>query len=506
MTATLPHVWPTVVHMLADAAKRSPGQAAVACAGESLTYAQYAACVSGLAHALREAGAGIGARVILLMGNSIDIAVALFAVQAAGAQVVPLNPDFTGAELAPMIESAAAQAVIYDTAAGLRLAPLLDRFASRFEVGDGCWKFTRWGNDHGLAARLPLPDPAALSMLQFTGGTSGRPKGVDLVHEAVAINVSQREALVPCDAGAERVLAITPLFHIYAIAMGLYLTAYCRGTLVVVPRYRPDVVLEAVQRHGITIMLGSPTIFVGLMAFQDFSKYDLSSLRVCPSGASALPGETLARWESLTGCRIAEGYGQTESGPVLAFNPRHGTSKAGSVGMVAPGTDVQIVDAESGRLVLPAGQLGEIRARGPQIMKGYRGRPAETAEVLRDGWLYTGDVGEFDADGYLYIRDRKKEMVIVGGYNVYPREVEDALTTHPHVLEAAVVGVPDAYRGEALIACVATREPKPDQEALLEHLRTRLVRYKLPSRIVFMDTLPKTGIGKIDKNRIRQHV
>lgn len=501
----MPRVWPTVVHMLADAAKRAPDHVALVCADESITYRQYAACVSGLAHELNTLGVGAGARVALVMSNSPDIAIATFAVQAAGAQVVPLNPAYTAEELAPMLQNAQAHAIFYDDATAQTLAPLLGMFKPQcaIQVGEGALRFTQWRDDLALAQTLPLPDPDALSTLQYTGGTTGRSKGVELTHRSVATNVSQREALFPTEPEAERVLAITPLFHVYAVAMGLYLACYGRGTLVIVPKYRPDLVLQAIQQHHITLMSGSPTIFIGLMAYEGFGRYDLRSLRACSSGASALSGETLARWEAATGCTVSEGYGQSESGPVLSYNPRYGTRKQGSVGIAVPDTEIQIVDTETGTRVLPAGEVGEIRARGPQIMQGYRGLPDETALALRDGWLYTTDIGELDGEGYLHIRDRKKEMVIVGGFNVYPREVEDALTTHPDVIEAGVVGVADAYRGEALVACVVTRNANLSQDAITDHLTARLAKYKIPREVRFVDALPKTSVGKTDKNQLR---
>ena len=504
----MPQVWPTVVHMLADAAKRAPHQLALVCADESLSYLQYAACVAGLAHELKRLGAGPGARVALVMANSLDIAIATFAVQACGAQVVPLNPAYTAAELEPMLQSAQAHAIFYDCAAAATLAPLLAMFKPEcaIQVGPGARRFTQWRDDLAWAQTLPLPSPDALSTLQYTGGTTGRSKGVDLMHRSVATNVSQREALFPTEPEAERVLAITPLFHVYAVAMGLYLACYGRGTLVIVPKYRPDVVLDAIQRHRITLLSGSPTIFIGLMAYEGFGSYDLSSLRACSSGASALSGETLRRWESAAGCPVSESYGQSESGPVLSYNPRHGTRKLGSVGISLPDTEIQIVDTETGTRVLPAGAVGEIRARGPQIMQAYRGLPVETAQALRDGWLYTTDIGELDHDGYLYIRDRKKDMVIVGGFNVYPREVEDALSTHPDVLEAGVVGVADAYRGEALVACVVTRNTRLTQDAITDYLAGRLAKYKIPREVRFVNALPKTSIGKTDKNQLRADV
>ncbi len=199
------------------------------------------------------------------------------------------------------------------------------------------------------------------------------------------------------------------------------------------------------------------------MGHENFATTNFSSLALCFSGASALPAETMRRWEAATNCKICEGYGQSEAGPVLTFNPREGTRKHGSVGVATPRTDIEIVDLGTGTTVLATGEPGEIRARGPQIMTGYRNRPEETAAALKDGWLYTGDIGSLDSDGYLFIRDRKKDMAIVGGFNVYPREVEEVLCAHPAVAEAAVIGVPDSYRGEALVSYVVLRQPKRDR-------------------------------------------
>jgi long-chain acyl-CoA synthetase len=259
-------------------------------------------------------------------------------------------------------------------------------------------------------------------------------------------------------------------------------------------------VLDAIERHRITLFAGTPTVFIGLLGHERFGQTDFSSLRLCFSGASALSLETLTRWQAATGCPICEGYGQSEAGPILTFNPRYGVRKAGSVGVPVPDTIVEIVDSHSGQQPLPAGEVGEIRARGPQIMTGYRNRPEESRAALRDGYLYTGDVGMIDSDGYLHILDRKKEMVIVGGFNVYPREVEEVLCGHPAIAEAAVIGVKDPYRGEALRAFMVARTGNQPSVAEIDaYLGERLVRYKRPRDLVWCGALPKTAVGKIDK-------
>ena len=450
-----------------------------------------------------------GERVATVLANSPDAAITIFAAQAAGAQLAPLNPDYSAYELRPILADAAPKVVICDDAAAKVVEPIA------LEIGARCICLGRgtellgWRGERGaklrerMLDRLPTADD--LSILQYTGGTTGRAKGVNLTHRAVSSNMVQREALLPTRPEAERVLAVTPLFHSYAMTMGLYLAASCRGTLILLPRYRPELVLATISAERVTRFCGSPTLFTGLMAHPDFGSTDFSSVALCYSGSAALPEETLRRWESGTHCGICEGYGQTEAGPILTFNPEEGPRKIGSVGIPLPDTEIEIVDIDTGKHVLAPGEKGEIRARGPQLMSGYRNLPRETAQALRDGWLYTGDIGELDSDGYLFIRDRKKDMVIVAGFNVYPREVEEVLAQHPGVAEAAVVGVPHAYRGEALRAFVVPRLGFAlTADVLAAHLGERLAKYKLPEEITLVRSLPKTSVGKVDKVLLRK--
>ena len=435
--------------MLAAAASARPDAEALVCGERRLTYRQYYEAVNGFAAGLR------GERIATVLGNSIEACIAMFGVLASGAQLVPINPLYTKREVEEIVADAEPAAVIS--------SPFPLRFSSSGR----------------------LPGSKDLALLQYTGGTTGKSKGVNLTHHAIATNVAQREALLPTKMDAERILCAMPLFHSYGMAMGLFLAANCRGTLVITERYRPDALLKIVQEERITIFPGSPTIFAGLLGHPDFGRTDWSSVHTCYSGSAALPEETLRRWEQAVGAPVYEGYGQTEAGPVLTFNGVDKIRKAGSVGLPVPDTEIRIVE-------------GEVVARGPQIMQGYRNRPQETAEALRDGWLHTGDMGELDADGYLYIRGRKKDMVIVGGYNVYPREVEEVLCSHPAVSEAAVVGGPDAYRGECLHAYVCLRK-QARIEDLLAYCAERLAKYKVPATLEVLDALPKTSVGKLDK-------
>jgi len=503
---TLPKVHETVVHMLAEAATEAGDRTALVCGDTTLSYTEYLRCVGGFARALRAFGARAGERVALLLGNSAEMVIAMFGVHASGAQAVPLNPIYTERELRFILTDAAPIAIVHDAATEALVATLASELgvAHCLKVGEGGQDLTHWRGDESAALPEPLPDPKSFATLQYTGGTTGRPKGVNNAHDQMAINLSQRDAIIPGRRDGERVLCVMPLFHVFAVSTCLHLAAFCRGALVILPRYKPDFVLDALERERITVFAAGPTVFNGLLAHERFATTDFSHLRLSHSGSAPLPEATLKRWEEATGSPILEGYGQTEAGPVLTFNPEFGLRKPGSVGVVLPLTEVQIVDVETGAEVLPAGRQGEIRARGPQIMSGYRNLPKETAETLRDGWLYTGDIGEFDEDGYLYIRDRKKDIAIVGGYNVYPREVDEVLYGHPAVLEAAAVGVPDDYRGEVIRAYVVFKpDAEPSVDALLDHCRKNLARYKVPTAIVPVEALPRTPVGKIDKKALR---
>jgi long-chain acyl-CoA synthetase len=508
--ATLPQVHPTVVHMLAEAAARAGAAQALVCGERRLTYSQYLRCVAGFAAELIEMG-GRGSRVALICGNSLDMPVAMFAAHAAGAQAVPINPSYTARELTHILADAQPQVVIYDDAVAATVEPLCmtlgvpHRVRVAGESGTGGGRRLDAGQDQeALALPQPLPLPDDLATLQYTGGTTGLPKGVNISHRQMAVNISQREAALPTHADDERILCMMPLFHVFAVAMCLHLAAYCRGVLVIMPRYKPELLLELLARERITRLPAGPTVFIGLLAHGSFAATDFSSLRTAYSGSAPLAEETMRRWKETTGTPILEGFGQTEAGPVLTYVRDGGPVKAGSVGPALPLTELQIVDTETGTRVLGTGQIGEIRARGPQIMSGYRHRPQETAQALRGGWLYTGDIGEFDADGDLWIRDRKKDMAIVGGYNVYPREIDEVLFSHPAVKEAAAAGVFDPYYGEVIRAFVVLKEgASVSADDLIAFCQANLARYKVPSKLYLVTELPRTTVGKLDRITLR---
>ena len=505
--AGIPPVYPTVVHMLVDAAQASPDNEALVSGEERLDYREYLRCVVGFALELQ--GRGLcGRRVALLMGNSIDICIAMFAVHAAGAEVVPLNPMYTARELAPMLVDANATAILYDESLDSVIRSVTLELPVEHLIPIGT-KAGRRLTERPVLSRQQslddLPKPEDPATLQFTGGTTGRAKGVRISHRALSVNISQREAVFSTLEGVERMLCVMPLFHCYAVAMCLHAMVYRRGTLVILPRYHPADVTSSIDREKITLFGGSPTIFTSLLNYPGFAETDFSNLRLCSSGSAPLAGDVLEAWETTTGTPILEGYGQSEAGPVISFNPVGGARKPMSVGIALPGTEIQVVDLKAGTSVLEPGRKGEIRIAGPQIMDGYLNLPAETGQALRDGWLYTGDIGELDEDGYLFIRGRKKEMLIVSGYNVFPREIEEVLHGNPVVTEAAVVGKPDDYRGELPVAFVVLGQTgEPNADALISYCAERMAPYKIPAEFHFVESLPKTAVGKVDKVLLRQ--
>jgi long-chain acyl-CoA synthetase len=508
VVANLPLVFPTVVQMFAQTAGRFPDRTALVCGPRRLSYAQYLRCVAAFAAELAGYGAR-GGRVAIVCANSLDVPIAMFGVHAAGAQAVPINPAYTERELGYILKDADPIAVIYDGEVASKVEPLAAALgiACAVRIGEGGRSLDVWKDEPERQLPEPWPSPDDLATLQYTGGTTGLPKGVNITHRQMAVNISQREAALPTRPGDESILCMMPLFHVFAVAMCLYLAIYCGGRLVIMPRYRPDALLDLIAQEKITRLPAGPTVFIGLLAHEKFAATDFSSLRTAYSGSAPLPEETMRQWLAKTGTPILEGFGQTEAGPVLTYVREGGPYKTGSSGPVLPLTTLEIVDTETGTRVLGVGEIGEIRARGPQIMTGYRNKPKETAEALRDGYLYTGDIGELDADGYLFIRDRKKDMVIVGGYNVYPREIDEVLFAHPAVREAATTGAPDPYYGETVRAFVVlNKAASVGIDELIAHCKNNLAPYKVPSQIYLVETLPRTTVGKIDKLALRQRL
>jgi len=342
----------------------------------------------------------------------------------------------------------------------------------------------------------PAADPA---LLQYTGGTTGVAKGVLLSHANLAANVEQVRAWFPdADLGHEVMMAVLPFFHVYGLTVCLLLGIRLRAALVVLPRFDLHRVLAAIDHYRPTLFPGVPTMYVAVNNAVAKGGHDLSSIKACLSGAAPLPMEVAERFERFSGGRLVEGYGLSESSPVAIANPIYGKRKAGTIGMPLPDTLARVADPADPSRTLPVGEAGELALRGPQVMLGYWNRPDESAQVLRDGWLLTGDMAVMDEEGYFSIVDRKKDLIISGGYNIYPREVEEVLYEHPKVQEVCVAGVPDPYRGETVKAFVVLRQgERVTADELRDLAKSKLAAYKVPRVVEFRDELPKTLVGKV---------
>ena len=495
----------TIVHAFAETAQRVPDRTALICGDRRIDYRQYHAAVAAYARRLATRGVA-GKRVALLMPNGIEVAVAAMAVMAARAQVVPLNANYPPAALAPLLTDVAATMLVCTSETEeLGRTVAAEVGIGHVDVfGPGGLAVDDWIDKPDPALPEPLPGPDDRSVLFFTGGTTGTPKGASHTHRNDMAYARAVQTAWPLEPDADIVLMAAPNFHTWGFSNVVITPVLAGATVDYLVRYQPGVVLEHFERERITVFAGGPAaLYVGLMAHERFRTTDFSSLRMCLAGGSPCPEALHTRWEAATGCPILEGWGMSEGAPINC-NPVDGVRKPGSVGLPAPLTEIDIVDLDTGEQVLAQGEVGEVRVRGPQFVTGYVDRPEESARTFRDGWLYTGDIGRIDEDGYLWLVDRKKEMILVGGYNVYPREIDEVLQRHPAVMEVAVVGIPDEFRGETVKACVAL-DPGAEVSAdeLISHCRERLVGYKVPTVIEFFDELPKTGPGKIDKLRLK---
>lgn len=500
--------------LLARTLARVPERVAFLSESRRVTYETFGRDVHAVAAGLQRRGIQRGDRVALMMPNSVEFAVALFALWEIGAVAVPTCTIYTRTEAGAQWRDAGAVLILTDAkcaevacaAAGdCAPAPAVVLVNGGAHGADSA-SWSAW-----LAAGerpAPVaPGPDDLACLQYTGGTTGVSKGAMLTHANIVANVFQSAACVGLGRAEHDVLVgALPFFHIFALTCVLAGGVAHGATVIVLPRFEPRNVVETFRRHRPTIFHGVPTMFIGLLNTPEAAPEDFDSIRVCMSGGAALPVEVMRNFQArlLRHGQISEGYGLSETSPVTHANPPDGPVVAGSIGRPAPETEVRVVDVETGARELPVGEAGEIVIRGPQVMKGYWQAPQETARVLRDGWLHTGDIGYRDGAGYYFLIDRKKDLVIAGGFNVYPREVEEALFRHPAIAEAVVIGVPDPYRGETVKAFVVRRpEAALDAEAVIAHCRQHLASYKVPRLVEFRSALPKSGVGKYLRRELR---
>jgi long-chain acyl-CoA synthetase len=353
-----------------------------------------------------------------------------------------------------------------------------------------------------LDARPLSVAPNDVALLQYTGGTTGTPKGVVLTHRNLVANTLQCHRWMPAlRSGEENFLGVLPFFHVYGMSACQNLAVSVAACLTLLPRFQVGEVLKTIQQERITVFPGIPAMYGAINNYSQLERFNLRSIRLCISGAGPLHPDIQHRFEALTGAKLVEGYGLTEAAPVTHVNPiqpADNQRRSRSIGLPLPETEAKIMDVETGSRELPIGEVGELVIRGPQIMQGYWNRPEETRAVLRDGWLFTGDVARMDRDGFFYIEDRKKDMIKSSGENVYPREVDEVLCRHPKVKEAVVVGIPMGLRGELIKAFVVLRDGEKTTTAeLLDHCRKELAKFKVPKKIEFRAALPKTVIGKV---------
>ena len=529
----------TVPQLLEQAASRHPGRPALRFLNRRMSYAELHGEVRRLATALAGLGVEPGTRVGIQLPNIPQAVIAYFATLSLGGQVVWTNPLYVQREIEHQWTDAECRVAfttdfLYDrTIRGLR-----DRLPVRQYVVASIPEylrfplsalaplklkhmrppaFARLGPERGLhvfralvrSARGEPPRPAIglddLAVLQYTGGTTGVAKGAMLTHRNLSCNVQQIRAWLPdLHLGREVFLAALPLFHCFGMTVCMNLPVYAGAAMVLVPNPRDiATVLEGLER-GVTIFPAAPALFNAILNHPRLRPAHLRTVRYCVSGAAPLPPEVLRRFEEATGAVIAEGFGLTETSPVTHVNPLKGTRKIGSIGIPLPDTDVRIVDLEDGRTDVPPGGEGELLIRGPQVMRGYWRRAEETAAILRDGWLHTGDIARVDEAGYHFIAGRIKEMIIVRGFKVYPDEVDTVLTRHPAVLESATIGVPDTQSGERVTSFVVLKPGgRASADDLLAQCRAELAPYKVPREIEFRAALPRSAAFKVLRRTLR---
>lgn len=513
-------------------ALRFPSRTATIFHDARLTYAQLKNRIDAFAASLLDSGVHPGDRIAVMLPNIPQFLIAFFGALRAGAVVVPTNPLYTSHELEHQLADSGTSVIVtldqFFPTVQTALSATDVRCVILTNIGAALPHHLRFLHSvqqrrqgvhsvhpGGIVRRMeplyaapprtiPLPvSPEHLAVLQYTGGTTGTSKGAMLSHRNLVANAVQAAAWQGVTEEEEGVLCVTPFFHVYGLTIGMNLAVVAGGTMLLLPRWSPAEAAAVSEKYAPQYFPGVPTMYVALSHLPGASPRQFASLRACISGSAPLPTRVQRDFYERCGARIVEGYGLTEAAPVTHCNPVQGDNRPGTVGVPFPGTDATVTDPDTWEPV-ETGAVGEITVRGPQVMMGYWNRPAETAQVLRDGWLHTGDLGTMDEDGYFRIVDRKKDVIIAGGFNVYPREVEEVLYTHHTVAEAVVLGVPDEYRGETVKAVLVLKPGTTTSVSEVEaYCRRHLAAYKIPRIIEFRDSLPKTVIGKVLRRELR---
>lgn len=510
-----------LVEVVRQQAITQPEKTAYYFMGKPTSYAELEGTVSRFSSALQNLGIEKGDKVALLLGNTPHFIISLYATMRLGATAIPINPLYTPDEISYIIQNGDVKAVI----ALDMLLPLVELGVKAFpqvgayivcettpDVGEKYSALSEAAKAkthlfmHLLTTTIGMVDPVLVdkddtAVILYTSGTTGHPKGAMLTHQNLFSNARDVGNYLEMSA-KDRVITTLPVFHVFALTVVVNAPLMKGATLLLVPRFSPAEVFEVADKYEATVFAGVPTMFNFLYQYQDGKVEAFKNLRLAISGGASLPVSLLHSFEQKFNVKVSEGYGLSEASPVTCFNPLDRERKAGSIGTSIINVENKIVDEEGNEV--PVGEVGELVVRGPNVMKGYYKLPEETAFAIRDGWLYTGDLARQDEDGYFYIVDRKKDMIIVGGFNVYPREVEEVLYAHPNIIEAAVVGQPDENFGETVHAYVVLKDKSMTVEEIQAYCNEHIVKYKVPTSIEIMDELPKNSTGKILRKNLRE--
>ncbi len=521
---------------LTQTAARFPNNRALIFQGKSISYSELDAMVSRFAAGLKSLGVNPGDRVAFLLPNLVQTVVGIYGAFRIGAIAVPNNPLYTDRELEIQLKDSGARVIICMDTLVPRVKNLRERTGIAKIVSchirdylpfplkqlfpfvkkglhlntppeEGIYEFKDLLKNHPPAKENYASRMDDTAVIIYTGGTTGVSKGVQLTHRNLTSNCQQARAwCFDFVDGQEIVLGCLPFFHSYGLTAGMNMCIIYGWCNILIAKPEARAILEAVNKYKVTFIPGVPTLFNAIINYPEVNKFSLRSVKKCLCAAAPLPLEIIKGFQSLSGIIISEAYGLTETSPCTHGIPFGGNVKPGCIGLPVPNTDAKLVDVEDPDLeITEFGIPGELCVKGPQVMKGYHNRPEETAAVLKDGWLFTGDIATVDDEGYFTIVDRKKDMIISGGFNIYPREVDEVLFTHPKVLEACAVGIPDSYSGERVKAFVVL---KPGQAAtegeIIDYCKERMAKYKAPKYVEFVAELPKSAIGKILRKDLRE--